>query len=91
MYPLLNRLLKRDVVGTVGQLQPTLTDTIFMGVSKVTWAHGDLHVAVHVRLIRLIVKSFINPRQFIKPDLVYVALGERSIAILLHGPNRLCL
>lgn len=62
-----------------------------MGATEVTWTHGGLQVAVLGRSIRLIVKSFMNLRQFITPDLVYVALGEKFIAISLGGPNRLCL
>lgn len=75
----------------VGKLQPTLTDPVFMGETKVTWTHGGLQVPVRGRLIRLIVKGFMKPRQFITRDLVFVALGEKIIAIFLRGPNRLCL
>lgn len=55
-------------MGAVRKPQPTLTDLIFIGAAKKSWTHGGLEVALPVGSIRLIVKGFINPKQFIMPD-----------------------
>lgn len=78
-------------MGAVGKPQPTLTDLIFIDAAKTSWTHGDLEAALRVGSIRLIVKSFMNPRQFIALDLVNVSLGEKSLATFLRDPNRVCL
>lgn len=74
-----------------GKATAYLNWSYILGLNQSDLASWRHQVAVHGRSMRLVVNGFMNPRQFITPRLIYVALGEKFIAIFLRAPNRLYL